>query len=126
MPGWLKVGRAIERADMEMCFSWQPRAFAGQCRPASGTKSPSGSSRRRIELRDLTLGDRISRAFECHKNRSRCAAMLATTLAVAPIYSLRLPSCSKTDRSAQATTFELLRRAGHDPILHLGPRQLVG
>jgi len=75
---------------MEMCFSWQPRAFAGQCWPAPGTKSPPGSSRRRIELSYLTLGDRICRAFECRKNRSRCAAMLAATFGMAPIYSLRL------------------------------------
>lgn len=122
MPCWLKFGRAIECTDMEMCFGWQPRALAGQCRPAPGTKSPPGSARRRVELSYPTLSDRIRRAFECHKNRSRCAAMLTTTLAMAPIYSLRLTGCSKTDSTAQAATFELVSRAGHHPILHLGPR----
>jgi hypothetical protein len=49
--------------------------------------------------------------------------MLATTLAMAPIYSLRLAGSAETDRTAQAATFELVGRAAHDLILHLWPRR---
>src|SRR6516162_6845445 len=52
--------------------------------------------------------------FECDKNRSRCTAMLTATLAMAPIYSLRLTARNKTDRAAQAAAFELVGRAAHD------------
>jgi hypothetical protein len=44
--------------------------------------------------------------------------MLATTLAVAPIYPFRLTCRSKAHRAAEALTFELVRRAAHDLILH--------
>jgi hypothetical protein len=40
--------------------------------------------------------------------------MLATALAVTPIYPLRLTSRDKTHRTAEAATFELLDRAAHD------------
>jgi hypothetical protein len=43
--------------------------------------------------------------------------MLSTTLAMTPIYPLRLASRDKTDRPAKAATFELLDRAAHDWIL---------
>jgi len=45
--------------------------------------------------------------------------MLTTTLAVAPIYALRLTSRDKTDRAAQAATFKLVGRAAHDLILQI-------
>jgi hypothetical protein len=44
--------------------------------------------------------------------------MLTATLAMAPIYSLRLTSRNKTDRAAQAAAFELVGRAAHNLILH--------
>jgi hypothetical protein len=44
--------------------------------------------------------------------------MLAATLAVAPIYSLRLTSRNNANRAAQAATFELVGRAAHNLILH--------
>lgn len=43
--------------------------------------------------------------------------MLAATLTMAPIHSFRLTSRNKTDRAAQATTFELLGCATHNLIL---------
>jgi hypothetical protein len=51
--------------------------------------------------------------------------MLAATLAVAPIYALRFTCRSKTDRATQATTLELVGRAAHDLILHLGLRSVI-
>jgi len=49
--------------------------------------------------------------------------MLTATLAVVPIYSLRLTSRHKTDRAAQAAAFELVSRTGHksDPPATLLP-----
>ena len=113
VPGWPKFARAVERTDMKMRLGRQPHGFAGQCRSASTAKPASGSSRRRIELGYLTLRDRISRAFKRDKNRSGCAGMLAATLAVAPIYALRLTGCGKPDRAAQTATFELFGSATH-------------
>ncbi len=126
VPRRLKFGCPIEGADMEMGFGRQrpAQAFAGQGRPAPGTKSPPGSSRRRIELGDLPLGDGIGRALECDKDRSRCPAMLSATLAMAPIYSLRLTRCHKADRTAQAAAFELVCHAAHNPILPFCPEVL--
>ena len=40
--------------------------------------------------------------------------MLTATLTMAPIDSFRLTSRNKTDRAAQAATFELVGRAVHD------------
>jgi hypothetical protein len=119
VPPWLKFGRPIECTDMEMRFrrQWPTQAFAGQRRAAPGTKSAPRSSRRRIELRYFALGDRISRVFECDKNRSRRAAVLAATLTVAPIHAFWLTGRNKTDRATQATTFELLGYATHNSIL---------
>ena len=48
--------------------------------------------------------------------------MLATTLAMAPIYSLRLTSRNKTNRAAQAAAFELVCRAAHNLRLHFALR----
>jgi len=59
LPCGLKFGGAIKCTDVEMRFSRQASAFAGQCWSASGAKPAPGSSRRRIKLRDLALGDRI-------------------------------------------------------------------
>src|SRR5262249_55215294 len=100
----------------------QPRAFAGQCRPAPGAEPAPGSSRCRIELGYLALGDCISRVLECDKDRSGCAAMLAATLAMAPIDAFRSTSRNKTDGTAEAATFEPVGRASHDPILQLRHR----
>jgi hypothetical protein len=121
VPGRLKFAGPIEYADMEMRFrrQWPAQAFAGQCRPAPGTKSPPGSSWRRIKLGNLSFGNRIGRVLESDKDRSRCAAMLAATFTMAPIYSRRLTSRNETDRAAQAAAFELVGRAAHNLILPL-------
>ena len=113
MPGWPKFARAVECADREMRLGRQPRAFTGQCRSATGAEPAAGSSGRGVEFCDFTFGDHVSRMFECHKNRSRRTAMLAATLAMAPINSLRLTSRRKTDGAAQAAAFELVGRASH-------------
>jgi len=113
VPGWPKFARAVERADIKMRLGRQPRAFTGQSRAAAGAKPAAGPSGRRVEFCYFALGDRISRVFECHKNRSRCTAMLAATLAMAPINSFWLTSRRKTDRAAQAAAFELVGRASH-------------
>jgi hypothetical protein len=39
--------------------------------------------------------------------------MLAATLAMAPIYALRLTSCDKAHCAAQTAPFELISRTGH-------------
>ena len=118
MPCWLKLGRAVEYSDVEMGFrrQWSAQTFAGQCRPAPRTKSPPGSSRRRIELSYLPFGDRVGRAIERDKNRSRRAAVLAATLTMAPIHSFGLAGRNKTDGTAQATTFELVGCGAHTLI----------
>src|SRR5262249_24125300 len=118
VPGWPKFARAVECADMEMRLGRQAHGFARQGRSTPGAKPACGSSRRRIELGYLTFCDRIRGVFECGKDRSRRAGMLTATLAVAPIYALRLAGRNKTDRVAKTATFELLGRAAHDLILH--------
>jgi len=100
VPRWLEFGRAIKCANIEMRFGRQPGAFTSQGRSAPGAKPAPGFSRRRIELGYFAFGDRISRLFECYEYRSRCAAMLTATLAMAPIYSLRPPGRDKTDCAA--------------------------
>ena len=119
VPGWLKFGRPIECAEMEMRFRREgpAQAFAGQCRPALGTESPPGSSRRRIELGNLSSGNRIGRVIERDKDRGRRAAMLAATFAMAPINTLGTASRNKTDRAAQAAALKLVASNAHNPIL---------
>ena len=80
-------------------------------------ESALGFSRRRVELGYHAFGNLISLAFECHEDRNRRAGMPSTTLAMTPIYPLRFTSRDKTDRTAQAATFKLLRRAAHNLIL---------
>ncbi len=123
VPCWLKVGRAIKRADMEMCFGRQARAFAGQCRSAPAAEPAPGSPRRRIEFRYLAPRDRISRSFDRNKNRRGCAAMLTATFTMAPIHAFRLTGSNKTDGAAQAATFELVskRRAEQHSAFRLFP-----
>ena len=113
MPRRPEFGRTIERANIEMRFGREPRAFTSQGRPAPGTKTALGPSRCRIELSHLTFGDGISWTFERYEHRSRCAAMPAATLAMAPIYSLRLAGRDKADRAAQAATFEFVGHLSH-------------
>ena len=117
VPGWPKLAGAVKCADIEMRLGRQAHGFASQCRAAPDAKPAPGSSRRRIELRYLTFSDRISGVLECDKNRSRCAAMLTATLAMAPIYAFRLTCRSKTHGAAEALTL-LVGRAAHDLILH--------
>src|SRR4029077_8953643 len=100
MPGWLEFGRTIECANIEMRFSRQPRAFTGEGRAAPDAKPAPSPSRRRVELCYFTFRDRISRLFECHEDRSGCAAMFTAAFAMAPINTLRLPSRDKTDSPA--------------------------
>ena len=113
MPGFVKG------ADMEMRFGRQrpAQAFAGQSRAAPGAKPPPGSPRRGIELGDLAFADGIGAAFERDEDGSRRAAVLAAALTMAPIDTFRSTSRIKTDRTAQATTFELLGCATHNLIL---------
>jgi hypothetical protein len=117
MPRRLKVGCAIECADIEMRFGRQPCAFAGQSRPAAGAKPAPCSSRRRVEFGYFTLGYRISHTFKGDKHRSGRAAMLAATLTMAPVDALWLTSRHKTDCTTQTTSFELVGCATHDLIL---------
>src|SRR5260370_1809557 len=81
-------------------------AFAGQCGPASGTKSPPPTGRR-IELRDLTISNDVRVAFECHKDGNGRTAMLPTTFAMAPRYRFRLSGGQEAYGAAQATAFKL-------------------
>src|SRR5438552_3882077 len=74
-------------------------AFAGQCGPASGTKSPPPTGRR-IELRDLTISNDVRVAFECHKDGNGRTAMLPTTFAMAPRY--RFSQCGSQVARARA------------------------
>ena len=101
---------------MEMRFSRQGLAFAGQRRPAPGAKSPP-STGRRIELGYLTFDNGIRSAVECHEDRNGRTAMLPTTLAMTPRHSFRLAGSQKADRAAQAATFELFSRATHNLTL---------
>src|SRR6267142_5386920 len=82
VPRRLKLRGLIKCADMEMRFSRQGLAFAGQRRPAPGAKSPP-STGRRIELGYLTFGNGIRSAVECHEDGDGRTAMLPTTLAMA-------------------------------------------
>ena len=59
-----KFGRTIKRANIEVRFGREPRAFTGQGRSAPGAKPAPGFSRRRVELAYFALGDRISHLFE--------------------------------------------------------------
>ena len=67
VPRRLKLGGSIKCADMEMRFSRQALAFAGQRRSAPGAESPPPTGRR-IELGYLTFGDRVSGVFECNED----------------------------------------------------------
>jgi hypothetical protein len=113
MPGFVKG------ADMEMGFGrqWTAQAFTGQGRAAPGAKPPPGSARRGIELGDLAFADGIGAAFERDEDGNRRAAMLAAALTMTPIDTFRLTSRNKTDRTAQATTFESVGCATHNLIL---------
>jgi len=113
----LKPRGLIERTDMEMRYRQQGQAFASQGRPALGAKSAPCLPWRRIELGYHAFGNRISLTFECHEDRNRRAGLLSTTLAMTPVNPLRFTSCDKTDRTAQAATIKLLRRAAHDLII---------
>src|SRR5882672_9495832 len=95
----------VEGADMEVRLGRQARALAGQCRAASGAESACRPPRRRCEFADLAFGDAISRALEIDKDGNRRAAMLATTVAMAPVHPLRPARSNKPYRAAQATTF---------------------
>ena len=97
---------------MEMRFSRQGLAFAGQRRPAPGAKSPPPTGRR-IELGYLTFGDGIRRTVECHEDGDGRTAMLPTTLAMAPSHRFRLTSSHKAHRAAEAAALELF--AHSDP-----------
>src|SRR6266853_1941889 len=99
MPRRLKLRGSIKCADMEMRFSRQGLAFAGQRRPAPGAKSPP-STGRRIELGYLTFDNGIRSAVECHEDRNGRTAMLPTTLAMTPRHSFRLAGSQKADRAA--------------------------
>src|SRR6266568_1265114 len=98
---------------MEMRLARQARALAGQCRAAFGAEAARRPAGCRFELGDLALGDPISRAFEIDKDGNRSAAVLATALAMAPIDALGLAGSNKTNRAAEAPTFELLNRVAH-------------
>ena len=117
---YLIVPGFVKGADMEVRFGRQrpAQAFAGQCRPAPGTKSPPGSARRGIELGDLTFADGIGAALERDEDGNGRAAMLAAALTMAPIDAFRLPRCDKPHRTAQAAAFELLSRAAHNLTLY--------
>src|SRR6267142_2881820 len=112
MPRRLELRGSIKCADMEMRFSRQALAFAGQSRPAPGAKSPP-RFRGRIELRYLTLGNGISGTLECREDRDGRTAMLPTTLAMAPSHRFRLTSSHKAHRAAEAAALELF--AHSDP-----------
>jgi hypothetical protein len=102
----LKLRSIPKCADMKMRFI-RAFAFAGQCGPASGTKSPPPTGRR-IELRGLTISNDVRVAFECHKDGNGRTAMLPTTFAMAPRYRFRLSGGHEAYRAAEATTFELI------------------
>ena len=116
VPRRLKLGGSIKCADMEMRFSRQGLAFAGQRRPAPGAKSPP-STGRRIELGYLTFGNGIRSAIECHEDGNGRSAMLPTTLAMTPRHPFRLAGSDEAHRAAEAATFELFGRAAHNLIL---------
>src|SRR5436305_10726257 len=116
VPRRLKLRGLIKCADMEMRFSREGLAFAGQRRPAPGAKSPP-STGRRIEFGYLTFGNGIRSAAECHEDGDGRTAMLPTTLAMAPRHPFRLAGSDEAHRAAEAATFELFGRAAHNLIL---------
>src|SRR5438105_14546057 len=91
VPRRLKLRGLIECADMEMRFSRQGLAFAGQRRPAPGAKSPPPTGRR-IELGYLTFGNGIRSAIVCHEDGNGRPAMFRTTLAMPPSHRFRMTS----------------------------------
>jgi hypothetical protein len=101
----LKLRSITKCADMKMRFV-RAFAFAGQRRPASGTKSPPPAGRR-IELRDLTLSNDVRVTFERHKDRDGRTAMLPATFAMAPRHRFRLTGGHEAYGAAQATAFKL-------------------
>jgi hypothetical protein len=105
----LKLRSITKCADMKMRFV-RAFAFAGQRRPASGTKSPPPAGRR-IEFRDLTLSNDVRVAFERHKDGDGRTAMLPATFAVAPRYRFRLSGGHEAYGAAQAAAFELIAHA---------------
>ena len=116
VPRRLKLRGSIKCADIEMRFSRPRLAFAGQCRPAPGAKSPPPAGRR-IELGYLTFGNGIRSAIECHEDGNGRSAMLPTTLAMTPRHPFRLAGSDEAHRAAEAATFELFSRATHNLIL---------
>src|SRR5205823_699458 len=100
-------------ADVEMGFRRQAGALAGQGRPARGAEPAPGSSRGRIEFRDLALRHPIGGVFDRDEDGDRRAAMSATALAVAPIDALRPAGSDKTHGAAQATALELFGCVTH-------------
>lgn len=107
VPLRLKSRGLIKCADMEMRFGRQALAFAGQRRPAVGTKSPPGP-RRRVELGYLTFGNDVSSALECCEDGDGRTTMLPTTLAMAPRDPFRLTSGDEAYCSAQAAALKLI------------------
>src|SRR5207253_10849388 len=100
---------------MEMRFSRQALAFAGQRRSAPGAESPPPTGRR-IELGYLTFGDDISGALECRKDGDRCPAVFPTTLAMAPRHRFRLPGRHEAHRTTQAATLNLIAHCTEPPL----------
>src|SRR5260370_23376261 len=100
-------------ADVEMRFNRQAVALAGQRRSALGAKSPP-SAGRGIEFGNLTLGNDVRVALECHEDRDRRTAVLAATLAMAPRHRFGLPRGHKAHRAAETATLELI---AHDAEL---------
>ena len=107
-------GGLIECADMKMHFR-RAFTFAGQGGPAPRAESapPAG---RRIELRYLPFGYRISVTPECHEHGDRRTAMLATALAMAPCHPYRVSRGDKLHRAAQAPALELFGSCHYPPL----------
>src|SRR6266403_928799 len=102
----MKLRGITKCADVKMRFI-RSFAFAGQRRPASGTKPPP-PARRGIEPRDLTLSNDVRVAFERYKDGDGRTAMLPATFAMAPRYRFRLSGGHEAYRAAEATAFELI------------------
>ena len=127
VPRRSKSGGLVECADMKMHFR-RGFAFARQGGPAPRAE-PAQPAGRRIELRYLPFGYRVSVTAECHEYRDRRTAMLATALAMTPCHSYRVSRGDKLHRAAQAPALELF---GHvvtlpcalcstlDPFRHRG------
>ena len=107
MPRRFKPGGLIECADMKMHFR-RAFTFARQGGPAPCAESaqPAG---RRIELRYLPFGHRISVTPECHEHGDRRTAMPATALAMAPRHPYRFTGGDKSHRAAQAAALNSVR-----------------